>query len=131
MRITSYRFRVLVLSASLLLLSASFPIAGVAGDEAANANAETAGERAHFAQSYCAVSPERIGMFKERIRKVLHGATDFDQHWQTGWHRGEREDSQMESLRLSDPQEFSSRVKSSCERLKWVVKNSMRARSQK
>jgi hypothetical protein len=35
--------------ASVLLLSVAWPLPGVANEETANANAQAAGERAHFA----------------------------------------------------------------------------------
>ncbi|WP_144144781.1 hypothetical protein [Paraburkholderia sp. BCC1884] len=125
------RFSLLCLAAatSLVLITLTPPAA--ASEESADANAETAGERAHFAQMHCDVKPERIGGYKERLRHVLHDASDFDRSWQTGWSRGEKQDMRLDSLRRSDPEEYAARVKASCERLKWLAKNSLRARPPK
>jgi hypothetical protein len=93
--------------------------------------AETAGERASFAQAFCDVSPERVGAYKERLRKVLTDPTNFDQHWDTGWHRAETTNSQMNALRERDPKEFAARIKVNCERLKWMAGNALRPPAQK
>lgn len=131
MRKWQYCYRMLLLVASVLLLSVAWPLPGVANEETANANAQAAGERAHFAQEFCGISPERIGAYKERLRKVLHDASNFDLQWQTGWRRGEKEGIQMNAMRLHDPAEFKSRVKADCERLRWMAQNALRARPQK
>lgn len=117
--------------ASVLLLSAALPMSAVASEDAANAKAEAAGERAHFAQEFCQVSPERVGAYKERLRKVLHEASDFDRRWQVGWRHAEKDNSQMNALRDRDPTEFAARVKVNCERLKWMTENSLRVPAQK
>jgi len=124
-------YRVLFAAASVLLLSAALTGSSVAGEEAASANVEIAGERAHFAQKFCGTSPERIRGYKERVRGAQQQASDFDRHWDAGWRKGEDEDSQMSALRLGNPADFASRVKADCERLKWLAENSVRARTKK
>ncbi|WP_233847553.1 hypothetical protein [Paraburkholderia sp. HD33-4] len=123
MKNLSYRYRPLCAALCLSMLSLAAPPASGASD--ANMSAETAGERANFAQAFCDVSPERIGAYKERLRKVLTGATDFDQHWNAGWHRADNSNSQMNALRERDPKEFAARIKVNCERLKWVAGNAL------
>lgn len=113
----------------LLTLAASRP--AFADQEIANANVETAAERAHFAHDFCGVAPERITAYKERVRHVQHGASDFEQHWQTGWRRMDDESTQMRQLRQRDPAEFAARVKSDCGRLKWMAQNAVRPRPSK
>jgi hypothetical protein len=131
MKNVQYCYRVLVAVASVLLLSMALPVSSVASDDAADAKAQAAGERAHFAQEFCQVSPERVGAYKERLRKVLHEVSDFDRHWQVGWRRAEKDNSQMSALRDRDPTEFAARVKANCERLKWMTENSLRAPARK
>ncbi|PRX29549.1 hypothetical protein B0G75_10839 [Paraburkholderia sp. BL18I3N2] len=131
MRQRQYCYRMLLAVTSVLLLSVAWPPSGVADEETANDNAQTAGQRAYFAQTYCGISPARVGAYKERLRKVLHDASNFDLQWQTGWRRGEKDGIQMDALRLNDPQEFASRVKADCERLKWMAQNAVRVRPQK
>ncbi|RZF30778.1 hypothetical protein EVC45_04760 [Paraburkholderia sp. UYCP14C] len=123
MKNLSYRYRPLCAALCLSMLSLAAPLAGGASD--ANMSAETAGERANFAQAFCDVSPERIGAYKERLRKVLTGATNFDQHWDAGWHRADNINSQMNALRERDPKEFAARMKVNCERLKWMAGNAL------
>lgn len=131
MRKSQYCYRMVLAVASVLLLSMTWPLPGMANEETANANAQAAGERAHFAGQFCRVSPERIVAYKERLRKVLRDASSFDTQWQTGWRRGEKEGIQMNAMQLHDPEEFASRVKADCERLKWMAHNALRARPQK
>ena len=131
MRQWQYCYRMLLAVTSVLLLSVAWPLSGVADEETANDNAQTAGQRAYFAQTYCGISPARVGAYKERLRKVLHDASNFDLQWQTGWRRGEKDGIQMDALRLNDPQEFASRVTADCERLKWMAQNAVRVRPQK
>lgn len=131
MRTYQYFYRMALPLACAVLVSAEWPLSGRANEDAANADAQTAGERAHFAQQYCGTAPERIDTYKERIRKVLHDASNFDLQWQTGWHRGEKQDIQLNALRLNDPQKFASTVKTSCERLKWMAENAARRRARK
>lgn len=116
---------------SALFLSMMLPVAGALGAEAADAKAEAAGERAHFAQAFCQVSPERVAAYKARLKDRLSDAHDFDRHWQLGWTRADRQVRDMSSLRDSNPEEFASRIKVNCERLKWMAENSLRARPQK
>jgi hypothetical protein len=120
-----YRVRVAI-AAGLLLSLASFPVSGVTIENAANTKAETAGERAYFAQEFCKVSAGRVSAYKERLRKALHDADNFDLRWQAGWRRAENGNIQMSSLRERDPAEFAARVKVNCERLKWMAQNSLR-----
>lgn len=115
----------------VLMLSVALARPARASEDTANANAEVAGERAHFAEAFCGTSPARISLFKERIKAKLSEATDFDHRWQTGWKRGEDNAHQMSALRLSNPEEFASQVKGDCNRLKWVVQNSMRKHPEK
>lgn len=117
--------------ACALFVSAAWPLPGKANEEAANANAQAAGERAHFARKFCGASDERIGAYKERLRKVLHDASNFDLQWQTGWHRGEKQDIQLNAMRLNDPKEFAYTVKTSCERIKWMATNAVRGHAGK
>jgi hypothetical protein len=131
MRKWQYCYRILSPVAAVLLLSMVWPQPGVANEDTANANARAAGERAHYAQTYCGTSPERIGAYKERLRHVLVDAGNFDLQWDTGWRRGEKEGIQMNAMRLHDPKEFASRVKTDCERIKWMAQNAVRARPQK
>jgi hypothetical protein len=115
----------------LLFSLASFHVSSMATEDAANTKAETAGERAHFAQEFCEVPAERVGAYKERLRKALHGADNFDLRWQAGWRRAENGNSQMRSLRERDSEEFAARVKVNCERLKWMAQNSLRPPARK
>ncbi|MCC8391829.1 hypothetical protein LJ656_04440 [Paraburkholderia sp. MMS20-SJTR3] len=115
----------------LSVLSLAVPLTGHAGEEDANLRVETAGERASFAQTFCQVSPERIGAYKERLRTRLTDATHFDQHWDTGWRRAENTNRQMSALRERDPAEFASRIKVNCERLKWMAQNALRPPARK
>ncbi|MBC8746672.1 hypothetical protein OKW43_003374 [Paraburkholderia sp. WC7.3g] len=129
MKNLSYRYRPFCAALCLSMLSLAAPLANGASN--ADMSAETAGERASFAQAFCDVSPERIGAYKERLRRVLTGVTDFDQHWDTGWQRADKTNSQMNALRERDPQEFAARIKVNCERLKWMAGNALHPRAQK
>jgi hypothetical protein len=126
MKNIKYRFGRPGALACVLMLSTALPVAGMAGEDAATAKVETAGERAHFAQEFCQVSPERVDAYKQRLRKMLPDASDFDRHWQVGWRRADRDNSQMSALRDRDPADFAERIKVNCERLKWLAGNSLR-----
>ncbi|WP_345813055.1 hypothetical protein AAGS40_02855 [Paraburkholderia sp. PREW-6R] len=126
-----YVYRRLFLATCTLLLSLAAGRPAFADQDIANANVETAAERAHFAHDFCGVAPERITAYKERIRQVQHGVSDFEQHWQAGWRRMDDESTQMSQLREGDPAEFAARVKSDCGRLKWMAQNAVRPRSSK
>ncbi|SMG44381.1 hypothetical protein [Paraburkholderia susongensis] len=121
----------LFVAAAVVTLSLAVPAAGRASEERDDMKAEAAGERANFAQAFCQVSPERIDAYKEKLRKTLREATDFEQRWQTGWRRAENNNSRMNGLRERDPDEFKARVKVNCERLKWLAENSLRAPARK
>jgi hypothetical protein len=130
MKNLSYRYRTFCAALCLSMLSLAAPLASrAAGDP--NMRAETAGERASFAQAFCNVSPEQVGAYKERLRKMLTDASNFDQHWDTGWHRAESTNNQMSALRDRDPQEFAARIKVNCERLKWMAGNALHPSAQK
>ncbi|NML30810.1 hypothetical protein HHL14_08180 [Paraburkholderia sp. G-4-1-8] len=131
MKNQSYCRRARCAAVLLSMLSLAVPLAGHASEEGANLQAETAGERASFAQAFCEVSPEQIGNYKERLRKRLTEATNFDQHWDTGWRRAQSNNNQMSGLRERDPAEFASRIKVNCERLKWMAQNSLHAPARK
>jgi hypothetical protein len=130
MKNLSYRYRPFCAALCLSVLSLAAPLASRASEDA-NMRVETAGERASFAQAFCDVSPERVGAYKERLRKVLTDASDFDQHWDTGWHRAESSNRQMNALRERDPKEFAARIKVNCERLKWMAGNALRPSARK
>jgi hypothetical protein len=98
----------------------------MAAEVPADTKAETAGERAHFAQALCGASAERVDGYKQRLRKLLHDPADFDRHWQVGWSRAESGIGQMSALRERDPAEFASRIKANCGRLKWQAENAVR-----
>jgi hypothetical protein len=123
-----YCCRGIIAAALALSLSMAVPMTSAAAAEAPEVKAETAGERAHFAEAFCAVPPGRVGEYKERLRKTLPATSDFDRHWQVGWKRAASGIGQMSALRDHDPQEFAERVKVNCERLKWMAENSLRAR---
>lgn len=123
--------RVLVVVTCCLLVLTALPRPAMASEDAANAKAETAGERAHFAREFCEVSSERVDAYKQRLRKVLHEASDFDRHWQVGWRRAENDNRQMAALRDRDPADFAARTKVNCERIKWMVQNSLRPAARK
>jgi hypothetical protein len=110
------------LFASTLLV---LPVTGAFGAEAADTKVEVAGERAHFAQAFCQAPPGRVAAYKARLRNRLPDADDFDHHWQLGWTRADRQVRDMNSLRDSNPEEFGSRIKVNCERLKWMAENSL------
>lgn len=131
MKNVPYCYRVLVAMGSVLLLSTALPALRLASDDAASAKVETGGERAHFAQDFCQVTPERVGAYKERLRKMLPDVSDFDHRWERGWRRAAKDNSQMSALRDRDPAEFASRVKVNCERLKWMAENSLRSPARK
>ncbi|APA85668.1 hypothetical protein BJG93_09900 [Paraburkholderia sprentiae WSM5005] len=128
MKNLSYCYRPLCAALCLSMLSLA-PLASGASD--ADMSAQAAGERASFAQAFCGVSPARIGAYKERLRKVLTGAADFDQRWDAGWQRADKTNSQMNALRERDPQEFAARIKINCERLKWMAGNALRSPARK
>lgn len=121
-------YRASLAAAMLLLIAVASAGPAFAGDESANENAEAAGLRAHFAQEFCGTSPERIGHYKDRLRKASPEASEFDRRWQAGWHREEDDAYQMRALRSNDPVAFASRVKRDCSLLKWQAENSVKAR---
>ncbi|WP_233828411.1 hypothetical protein [Paraburkholderia sp. ZP32-5] len=126
-----YCRRPLCIAVFLSLPLLVMPLTGHASEESANLKIEAAGERASFAQAFCAVPPERIDAYKAQLRQRLTEATHFDQHWDTGWRRGQSNDRQMSALRERDPAEFESRIKVNCERLKWMARNALRAPGEK
>nr|WP_236591674.1 hypothetical protein [Paraburkholderia metrosideri] len=73
-----YCYRAIFAVTSALFLSTMLPVTGASGDEAVDAKVETAGERAHFAQVFCQVPPERVAAYKTRLRNRLPDADDFD-----------------------------------------------------
>lgn len=115
-------------AAMVLLIAVASAGSAFASDESENDNAEVAGLRAHFAQEFCGTSPERIGHYKERLRKASPDATEFERRWQAGWHREEDDVYQMRALRGNDPAGFAARVKRDCSLLKWQAENSVKAR---
>ncbi len=117
------------LAAALVLLLLSQPV--LASEDSANANAEAAGQRAHFTREFCGASAEAVAQYKEKLKKVLTEANEFDARWQKGWRRGDQDAIQMRSLRLSSPAEFAERVKGNCGRIKWLSENSLRPKPPK
>jgi hypothetical protein len=117
----------LALLLSLLLLAQPRPAS--ASEDSANASAEAAGQRARFDQEFCGVSAQEVAEYKEKLRKVLTEASQFDTRWQSGWRRGDSDTIQMRSLQLNTPAEFAARVKSNCERIKWQANNALRVRA--
>lgn len=115
-----------IFSAAFALMALiAAPLSNAVADDAVG-KVETAGERAHFAQAFCQVSPERVQAYKERLKKKLFDVQDFDQHWDWGWSRANRQVTDMRALRDSNPQEFATRIKVNCGRLKWMAENSLR-----
>jgi hypothetical protein len=131
MKNIKYHYGRRVAMACVLLFSTALPISAMASEDATTAKVETAGERAHFAQEFCQVSPERVGAYKQRLRKTLPETSDFDRHWQVGWRRADKDNTQMSALRDRDPAEFEARIKVNCERLKWLAGNSLRTPARK
>jgi hypothetical protein len=126
-----YCYQTILATTFACLVSALLPLSNAAADQESDLKVETAGERAHFAQAFCQVPPERVEGYKARLRTRLSDASDFDLHWQTGWSRASRQITEMSSLRERDPDEFAARIKVNCERLKWMAENSLRARAPK
>ena len=119
----------LALLLSLLLLAQARPV--LASEDSANGSAEAAGQRARFAKEFCGGSEQDVVEYKEKLRKVLTEATQFDTRWQAGWQRGDSDAIQMRALQLNSPSEFAVRVKSNCDRIKWQGDNLLRARPPK
>ncbi|MFM0012777.1 hypothetical protein PQR46_07680 [Paraburkholderia sediminicola] len=120
---------VVALLLSLLLLAQPRPV--LATEDSANASAEAAGQRARFAREFCGGSEQDVVEYKEKLRKVLTEASQFDTRWQAGWQRGDSDAIQMHSLQLNSPSEFAVRVKSNCDRIKWQADNLLRVRPPK
>lgn len=120
-----------VFAAAFALSFWAAPLTGAVGAEDNDLKVEAAGERAHFAEALCQAPPERVAAYKARLRKRLSDVNDFDQHWQRGWTHADRQIVDMNSLRVSNPEEFASRLKPNCERLNWMAENSLRVRQQK
>ncbi|MFM0731124.1 hypothetical protein PQQ52_11610 [Paraburkholderia sediminicola] len=102
-----------------------------ASEDGANASAEAAGQRARFDQEFCGGTAQDVAAYKEKLRKVLAEASQFDTRWQAGWQRGDSDAIQMRSLQLSSPAEFAVRVKGNCDRIKWQADNLLRVRPPK
>lgn len=120
---------VLALLLSLLLLVQPRPV--LASEDSDNASAEAAGQRASFAKKFCGESEQEVADYKDKLRKVLTEASQFDTRWQAGWQRGDSDAIQMRSFQLSSPSEFAARVKSNCELIKWQADNLLRVRPPK
>ncbi|NPT69102.1 hypothetical protein GS910_33450 [Paraburkholderia sp. RL16-012-BIC-B] len=120
---------VLALLLSLLLLAQ--PRSVLASEDSANGSAEAAGQRARFAKEFCGGSEQDVVEYKEKLRKVLTEASQFDTRWQAGWQRGDSDAIQMRSLQLNAPSEFETRVKGNCDRIKWQADNLLRVRPPK
>lgn len=120
---------ILALLLSLLLLAHPRPV--FASEDSDNASAEAAGQRARFAREFCGGSEQDVVEYKEKLRKILTEASQFDTRWQAGWQRGDSDAIQMRSLKLNSPPEFAVRVKSNCDRIKWQADNLLRARPPK
>lgn len=123
-------YRSLGAAASLLLMLLVLltPPPALASEEGANASSEAAGQRARFLQDFCGASPEDIEQYKDKLRHVLIEASDFETRWQSGWRLGERDALQLRAMQLNSPAEFTTRVKSNCERVRWQADNSLRPR---
>jgi hypothetical protein len=121
----------LTLAPLLVLVLLAQPRLASASEDGANGSAEAAGQRARFAKEFCGGSAQDVAEYKEKLRKVLTEASQFDTRWQTGWRRGDSDAIQMRSLQLSSPSEFAVRVKGNCERIKWQADNSLRVRPPK
>jgi len=114
-----------------LILALSVARPAFADEDTENANAEAAGQRAHFVREFCGQTADDVARYKEQLRAVLTQASQFDLRWQTGWRRGDNDAIQMRSLRLNSPEDFKVRVKANCSRIKWQAVNSLRARPDK
>jgi hypothetical protein len=121
----------LLLSLLLPLLLLAQPRPVLASEDSANGSAEAAGQRARFAKEFCGGSEQDVVEYKEKLRKVLTEASQFDTRWQAGWQRGDSDAIQMRALQLNSPSEFAVRVKSNCDRIKWQADNLLRARPPK
>ncbi|MGQ7934757.1 hypothetical protein [Paraburkholderia sp. D1E] len=111
----------------LVLVLLAQPRLASASEDGANASAEAAGQRARFDQEFCGGTAQDVAAYKEKLRKVLTEASQFDTRWQ----RGDSDAIQMRSLQLSSPAEFAVRVKGNCERIKWQADNLLRVRPPK
>ncbi|MFM0736025.1 hypothetical protein PQQ51_02110 [Paraburkholderia xenovorans] len=116
-------------AALILTLAVACPALG--DEDSDNANAEAAGQRAHFVREFCGQTADDVAQYKEQLRGVLTQASQFDLRWQAGWRRGDNDAIQMRSLRLSSPEDFKVRVKNNCSRIKWQAANSLRPRPDK
>jgi hypothetical protein len=121
----------LALAPLLVVVLLAQPQVASATEDGANASAEAAGQRARFDQEFCGGTAQDVAAYKEKLRKVLTEASQFDTRWQAGWQRGDSDAIQMRSLQLSSPAEFAVRVKGNCERIKWQADNLLRVRPPK
>jgi hypothetical protein len=78
----THRYGRRVVMVSVLFLSTARTVSSMASEDAATAKVETESERAHLAQKSRLVSPERVGGYKQRLRKMLPEGGDFDRYWQ-------------------------------------------------
>lgn len=122
-------YHTLLTAAPLLLVLLTQLRPALASEDSANASAEAAGERAHFVLAFCGGSAQDVTEYKEKLRKVLTEASQFETRWQAGWRRGDNDAIQMRSLQLNSPADFAARVKGNCERTKWQADNSLRPRA--
>ncbi|CAB3809583.1 hypothetical protein [Paraburkholderia fynbosensis] len=110
---------------ALVALFVYSPTLANASEDPSNANAEVAGQRAHFAREFCSVPAEQIEQYKLEF-KGRSEASDFELWWARGWHNEVSQAVQLRAMRDSNPKEYALRVKGSCARLKWQAKNALR-----
>ncbi|MGF7131614.1 hypothetical protein P3T40_003096 [Paraburkholderia sp. EB58] len=83
---------------------------------------QSAGRGAHLGHELCGYTSAQVADYKERLRRSLSAPAGFDTEWDYGWKRAEPMLLQYQSLRVSDPQDYESRVRLVCATLRSLAR---------
>ena len=118
-------------STTVLLIAAAFSAGAWGQVHSSDEAVQSAGRAAHFGSVVCGFTADQVAHYKAKLRASTPEAKDFDYQWNYGWTQQERSLLDYQTLRTSNPQAYAERAKGDCNRLRFRIKNTRAAASNK
>ncbi|MEW6339122.1 MAG: hypothetical protein AB1704_00340 [Pseudomonadota bacterium] len=89
-----------------------------ADDDALTERIQSDARAAHLGHDLCGYTPEQVARYKANLKRSLANPANFDADWDYGWKQAQSVLLQYQSLKAGDPQDYESRVRLVCARLR-------------
>jgi hypothetical protein len=101
-----------------LAMGSTWAAGAYANDDASTERVQSAGRAAHLGHDLCGYTSEQVARYKGNLKRSLANPASFDTDWDYGWQQAQSVLLQYQSLKAGDPQDYESRIRLVCARLR-------------